>query len=200
MSTELGFAPLRYPVLRDAELEAATERARVQGHSAGYAQGLRAAAAEAELLREQLRTESDAAIAEYRAAAALRLETVEHAARVYAAAVMPVLAESEEALVEASIALAEAIIGRELEDTKGSARAALARAVEATEPEEISEIRLHPDDIAALKGLAPKGLHLVADPTLSRGDAIVGLPHGYLDARIATALDRARAALRGVEA
>ncbi|MFS2031944.1 hypothetical protein ACEN85_17785, partial [Curtobacterium sp. CT11-45] len=36
---------------------------------------------------------------------------------------------------------------------------------------------------------------VVADPSLHDGDAVVDLPDGLLDARIATALDRARTAL-----
>jgi flagellar biosynthesis/type III secretory pathway protein FliH len=43
---------------------------------------------------------------------------------------------------------------------------------------------------------APRaGLELVSDFTLERGDAVVDLAHGTLDARVGASLQRARAAL-----
>ena len=61
-------------------------------------------------------------------------------------------------------------------------------------------------DIAARQALRTAGgipdvvgLELVADPTLAPGDAIGRHPDGYLDARITTALSRARAALLGAD-
>lgn len=44
------------------------------------------------------------------------------------------------------------------------------------------------DALGALRGVA-----VVADPSLDRGDAVVVLDDGFIDARIAAALDRARA-------
>ena len=58
-------------------------------------------------------------------------------------------------------------------------------------------MRLNPDDVAALRtaGFAVDDVRLVADPALSRGDAIGELPGGWLDARIPEALARAREVL-----
>jgi flagellar assembly protein FliH len=43
----------------------------------------------------------------------------------------------------------------------------------------------------------PAGLPLIADPSLGRGDAKVEYQHGWFDASLSGALDRARAALLG---
>ena len=64
-------------------------------------------------------------------------------------------------------------------------------------------VRYHaPDAVEAVRlvraaGGVPDvaGLELVADPSLAPGDAVGRHPDGYLDARVATALARARAAL-----
>ena len=73
--------------------------------------------------------------------------------------------------------------------------AALAR-VRAADVEPVA-VRLHPEDLRALgpDPELPEGARLVADPSLSRGDAVADLPDGWLDARIGTALERARTAL-----
>ena len=75
-------------------------------------------------------------------------------------------------------------------------------------------IRLNPEDLALLRASGPgvsgpgasalgagagtttlDDIRAVADPSLAPGDAIGGLPDGWLDARIRSALDRAREAL-----
>ena len=63
-------------------------------------------------------------------------------------------------------------------------------------------VRLSPADHADLvSGTVelPAGVTLVADPRLARGDAISEHPAGFLDAQVATALDRARRALLGAD-
>jgi flagellar assembly protein FliH len=55
-------------------------------------------------------------------------------------------------------------------------------------------------DLAALERIGaaehlPVGVALVADPTLAPGDAVSEFPGGYLDARIESAVERARCAL-----
>ena len=43
----------------------------------------------------------------------------------------------------------------------------------------------------------PESVALVGDPSLNRGDAEADYPHGLLDARLSTAVDRVRAVLLG---
>ena len=61
-------------------------------------------------------------------------------------------------------------------------------------------IRLNPADIEVLAKEGqdlPAGLPLLADQSLSRGDAKVEYQQGWLDASLGSALARARAALLG---
>lgn len=56
-------------------------------------------------------------------------------------------------------------------------------------------VRLHPDDVHLLAQAGVEDPVLLADATLGRGDAVADLEHGFLDARIGTAVARARAGL-----
>ncbi|MEA5457147.1 FliH/SctL family protein [Sinomonas sp. JGH33] len=209
MSTEL-FAeprtevqPVVFPALRaPGESEGFT-----RGHAAGYAAGLRRAEAEARARR----AEHDAELATILAAGRERVEravtVLDTAADALAQRVAPVLSEAEAQLAAAAVALAEAVLGRELSDAPRAARAALERALSAPDAASVLRVRLHPDDLALLEGLregapdagtspgAPPAVVLVADPTLARGDAVAVYPDGELDARIGTALARAAEAL-----
>ena len=113
------------------------------------------------------------------------------------------LADASAALHAAALELAAAVLGSELADGERSARAALARVLQHPELPGIQVVRLHPRDLDALRavGGVPEvvGVELVADASLAPGDAIGEHPDGYLDARIGTALDRARAALVAID-
>ncbi|MDR6611465.1 FliH/SctL family protein [Leifsonia sp. 1010] len=191
------FAPLTVPVLAETENErAAMTAARSRGYAAGYAEGRRAAA------REQAEwvDRADAARAAESAEAAEQVAVLARALRTAAVelreATVPVLADAESALVDAAFELATAVVGVALKDRVAAARAAVARVVSAAPGGIVPAVRLHPDDIAALRAAgAGEDLQLVADPTLAPGDAIGELPHGWLDARIHAALDRAKEAL-----
>ncbi|RHA44533.1 FliH/SctL family protein, partial [Cellulomonas rhizosphaerae] len=142
----------------------------------------RAAAADAEVAARRV---SDALEALARAAAAVR------------AVAAPVLADATHALHAGAIELAEAVLGVELADDERSALAALAR-VRAAEPGPGPvTVRLHPRDLATLlTGDADlTDLRLEADPSLAPGDAVAEHADGHVDARIAAALERGRAAL-----
>jgi flagellar assembly protein FliH len=79
-----------------------------------------------------------------------------------------------------------------------TARAAVARALDGLDRSLVVGVRLHPADLAALgDAIAASSVPLVADARLARGDAEVDLPSGLVDARLFTALSRARAALLG---
>lgn len=191
------FAPLTVPVLAETEHErAAMTSARSRGYAAGFAEGRRAAA------REQAEwvDRADAARAAESAEAAEQVAVLARALRTAAVelqeATVPVLADAESALVDAAFELATAVVGVALKDRVAAARAAVGRVLSAAPGGVVPVVRLHPDDIAALRGAgAGEDLQLIADPTLAPGDAIGELPHGWLDARIHAALDRAKEAL-----
>ncbi|MDP5226342.1 MULTISPECIES: FliH/SctL family protein [Arthrobacter] len=190
--------PLLYPALHAAgEAEGFT-----RGHAAGYAAGLRKAEAQARILRAELDARHHAAVEEGRERLAQSLALLETAARALHARTAPVLAEADAGLAAAALALAGAVIGRELSDAQAGAKAALGRALSAPAAGTAIAIRLHPEDLALLEaeGATTEGTALVPDPTLGRGDAVVDYPDGELDARIGSALARAAAALSGEDA
>ena len=194
MSTETHVPrPVVFPSLHaSGEAEGFTK-----GHAAGYAAGLRKAEAEARTRRAEFEAEHAAALAEGRQRAERSVAVLEAAACALHSRTVPVLAEAEAELAASAIALAEAVLGCELSDAATGAKAALARALSGTDAPAVVAVRLHPADLALVGEAVPAGVVLVADPTLARGDAVADYPDGELDARISTALARARATLAG---
>lgn len=194
MSTEQAFSPLSFPALPGQAKS--DERDAIRGHAAGYAAGRKQAEAELAGLRERLESEAAEASEAARARIGSALEALARAASDFRSWQAPVLQSVDASIASAAIELAEAIVGHELSTAGGSARAALDRAsVEAVPAGSI--VRLNPQDIAVIvaEGGAQPGLELVADYSLERGDAVVDLQHGSLDARVSASLQRARAAL-----
>ncbi|HXD62170.1 MAG TPA: FliH/SctL family protein [Lacisediminihabitans sp.] len=203
MSIDSDFAALTFPALRHPNQDALDAQARTQGHAAGYASGLRAAAREAEARVVELNAETAAMLNERNAQLDSALSALEAAARQLHERAIPTIEHAQDVLVSSAIELAEAILGYELADGPRSARAALARVLDHTDPKLLLNVRMNPADVAELDGArsdsAPtaSGVEIIADASVARGDALGDFADGYLDARIRTALDRARAALLG---
>lgn len=201
MLTEPSFRALSFPSLGRTDTERIETEARTRGHAAGYAAGLRVA--EKAMLEQELARDAEHAeqLRAGQAAVEQAIELLTTAVRSADARLLPILQESQDTLAAAAIDLAEAVIGHELSDGPGSARAALFRALDAVAPAEPSSVRLNPGDLALIdpEVRARSGVALVADASLQPGDAIADMPNGYLDARIGTALSRAKATLLGSE-
>ncbi|WP_166878199.1 FliH/SctL family protein [Salinibacterium sp. ZJ450] len=199
MSTDTAFSPVVYPVLRGSNEQKLQAQAHTAGHAAGYTEGLRAAAADTAVVRARLEQESVASIRRAEEQNARALAVLAMAARALDDRTVPVVIDAQNTLAAAAIELAEAILGYELAHGENTARAALDRALGTVDPDTVRSVRMNPDDLAELDAAtrAKGAVSLVADPTLGRGDAITEFPDGYLDARIGTALDRARDALLG---
>ena len=199
MSSDSDFAALTFPALKHPNQDAMDAQSRIQGHAAGYASGLRAAAREAEARVIELNAETAAKLSERNAQLDAALAALDAAARDLHARAIPTIEQVQDVLVASALELAEAILGRELMDTKNSARAALARVLDHADPRTLLTVRMNPDDIAELDaaGRPASGVEIIADDTIARGDALGDFSDGYLDARIQTALARARAALLG---
>jgi flagellar assembly protein FliH len=196
MSTEV-FSKLTFPALADPQSERIELQARSRGHAAGYADGLRAAEAEVAALKDRLASENlleQQRAREQRDRAEMMLA---RAADALDAATVPVIADAQRTLADAAIELAEAILGYELEHGDRTARAALDRALSPVDVATAHRVRMHPTDLARLETdtAARAGIELVADPAIEPGGAITEFDDGYLDARISTALARAKAAL-----
>lgn len=193
MSIDASFSPYDFPALPG---EQADERAAIRGHAAGYAAGRRQVERELEALREAIELEGTRRAQQGSAEVQSALDALARSAAEFRQREIPTLHAVESAIANAAIELAEAIIGRELSAAADSARAAVERAVHEAGATG-SAIRLNPEDaavIAAGGGLAA-GLDLVADPSIRRGDAVVDVANGSIDARIASSVARVRAAL-----
>lgn len=204
MSTEAGLRRVVFPDIQPATSSRKEDRGYTQGHAAGYAAGIRAAAAEQLGLREQLQAEHRAMLDAGRLAVGHAVRALEAAAAESRRRRGAVLEEAQDVLAAGAMELAEAILGYELNDGANTARAALARALAtASDVQSVTTVRLHPEDLAALTAVdvgSVAGVELKADPALDRGDAIAEYPQGWLDARLGTAVDRAKAALLGKDA
>jgi flagellar assembly protein FliH len=205
MSPDTRFGRMVFPRLRGEEQDRATEQSRAEGHAAGYTEGLRLAAEDVALRAEEMSAEHSENERHFEA-------QVEHAVRLLAAAAraldersIPLIQQAEATLVHTSLELAEAILGCELSHTEPSARRALERALhqpDQLDRSEVHTVRMHPEDLVVLgaQTRALESIRFVADSELERGDAITEFSDGFLDARISTAFERARAALDEVEA
>ncbi|GAB3543434.1 hypothetical protein GCM10027403_37610 [Arthrobacter tecti] len=196
MSTD--FAHASYPVLAGPDADRAREAGVAKGHAAGYAEGMRAAQAELAQRRMVLETEYQAMNDD----AGRRLErvlvTLGAATHALNGRLAASSAASMNALAVAAFELAEAIIGVELDRGSTAPRAAVSRALSGVDSGAALRVRLNPLDLAELSGVEhPAGVELVPDASLARGDAMTETNESYLDARIGTALQRAKEALLG---
>lgn len=194
------FAQMAFPQLRKAEPETHDD-GYVHGHAAGYTAGLRAAEAERQRRLEELEADFTALRDQQQRGARHLAGLLQSAAAALNAQTLPTVAAAEETLVAAAVELAEAVLGYELSDRSKAARAALDRALSGSKGLDAVAIRMNPEDVAVLadadmeSGPGHTGVELVADPSVNPGDAVVELPHGFLDAKIGTALARVKEAL-----
>lgn len=196
----IRMTPLAYPELVKDETPEVRERARVQGHAAGYAAGRKAATETLAADREALRAEADRVLGEQIDGLQSALGSVRQAAGALNAQTAMSLEGTEESVLAAALEIAGMILGRAIaEDREGAAVAALRRALDAAGPVPVRVVRMHPADLELVSMVASDepGLQLLADPRLGRGDAMVDLPDGVVDACIASAVERVRRALQG---
>jgi flagellar assembly protein FliH len=194
------FFPMTFPSLpATAQQEQADADSRAAGHAAGYAAGLRAAGAELAGQKAALDAEHRAALLHDAARTDRAIVVLTAAALALDSRLLPVVSDAQDAIALSALDLAETIIGAELANSERSAKAALARALAAVDPATITTIRLNPLDLSVLDEnvRAASAVSFTADASLARGDAIADLPLGYLDARITTAVARARSAILG---
>ncbi|MDY0945382.1 hypothetical protein SOM11_05215 [Frigoribacterium sp. CFBP9039] len=211
---------------RAAARDADDVRAEARGHAAGYAAGLRAAELELAARRAALEAEHAELHERLMAHGIAAADILVTAARALDARVVQSVSDAEEVLVATAFDLAEAVVGYELRASEPSAdepsvdepatpgdpdpragrtaRAAVARALVGADGSVVTTLRLHPLDLALLdestRASSAPGVVFAADPSLGRGDAEADLPAGLIDARLDTALARARQALLGAPA
>jgi flagellar assembly protein FliH len=173
------------------------EAARAQGYAAGWAEGRRGALARAH-------DEQDSLVRAFEDRSRRALAAQQSAADALTAAVRntqtttrTLQGDLAEQALDLALQIAEVVLGRELELAGDPAADALRRALR-TIPGDVAVVaRLHPDDLDALDRsvLADRPATYVADPTVSRGDAVVETDSCVIDAGVAAALARVREVL-----
>jgi flagellar assembly protein FliH len=192
-----AFQPARLGMA--AEAEDVRAAAKASGYAAGWAEGRRTAAAEAQAEKRRLDTED----ARLRQATRARADAaISAAVEDWTRRTTPVLDDLADLVVDAALDLAEAIIGRELSASARpeTARLALRRALAPLAPGTPVVVRMNPLDLAAIDTKTAHEGHLVelvADPALATGDAVAEQDGATVDARVSSALARARAVARG---
>jgi flagellar assembly protein FliH len=191
---------VRAPIARDlvvdpALVQDATESGYRAGYDAGFTAGLEDAASAIDS-RERTRSEQLRSTLDQLRAAADALGT-EHRS---------IVADIEARVVDIAVAVATELVGHDLAHSDERGREALARALRFAPEGAPVVARLHPDDVATADlesvhaELGSRNLSIVADTTLRPGDCIVDVGATRIDARIAPAIERVRAVLRGGQA
>lgn len=187
-----------------APVERAKQEARTAGYAEGWAQGQRAAAAEARAAAERARAVEQAHEQRRAAALAQAVNALGRAVTGLETQLMPTMQELQEVVLALAFELAEAIIGRAVDDPEGRGADALRRAMNAAPDHGEITVSLHPDDYHNLVGDTPEAdyqyaghpVHLRPDPVLRPGDAVAETGSTTVDASIGAAVQRAREALR----
>ncbi|MFF3064692.1 hypothetical protein ACFVQ3_09045 [Oerskovia sp. NPDC057915] len=199
MSTESTFVPSAVPVLHSSRAQEVEAAASARGYAAGYAAGARAAQEGVDRLRASLEEEHARRAAEQVESIRRTVTLLHESARVLAERTVPVVEAAQVATLRGALGLAEAIVGLQLTDLAQAAHAALARVTSSVEAA-VVEVRMHPDDVRLLTEAGVREPTLVPDATLCRGDAVADLEHGFLDARVGAAVERARTELAALVA
>lgn len=172
-----------------------------KGFSSGWAAGQKRATREAEqernILNEDARLAEEARTEAYVDA----MDEIQAIADAVSSRDALVIEDMKAALMEAAVDLAEALIGAELSDEPTRAKAALKRALSMNDPKDIVKVNMNPQDVATLTSLGVDcPVQLVPDSELDPGDAVAYMPEGLLDARLTSAVRRAREALVSAQA
>jgi flagellar assembly protein FliH len=96
--------------------------------------------------------------------------------------------DGEKDLVKLSIAIARRVLHRELTLDPESIEGLIKVALDKLESRELSRVRVHPDQAAAIRGMLDRytsaRVELVPDTTLNKGDVLFETTHGALDASV----------------
>ncbi|MGK5679438.1 FliH/SctL family protein [Actinoplanes sp. URMC 104] len=185
-------------------LDRAKQQARTAGYAEGWAQGQREAAVAAQNAAARA-TAAEQAHEQRRATALVQaVNALGRAVTELENQLMPTFAELQDVLLAHAFELAEAIVGRTLDDPQGRTVDALRRAMAAAPETGALVVSLHPDDFHTLVGESGEAdfeyegrrVRLRPDPALRPGDAVAETGMATVDATIAAAVARAREALR----
>jgi len=199
--TRLGGTGVLGDAVTEAALSDLAERtrdaARAQGYAAGWAEGYRVARANAEEATRAAAATDAEERARWKTDLDLALGALLHAVQRLDRTFQERTAELTARAHELALAIAGAVLDREVHLSETTGADALRRALSPLDRDSTVTVRMHPDDIALLDPTALRNgsVHLVHDVTLQRGDAVATTEDTIVDATIATALDRVREVL-----
>jgi flagellar assembly protein FliH len=171
--------------LDPAIVQRAVEEGRRAGFDAGYGAGLVAAATEA------ADREAHRQLAVDQALAALTDAAADLGRRQVTA-----LTDIEDEVLEAALAIAQAVLEREISLATDPGRDAILRAL-ALAPEGDAVVRMHPADVEMLGEVdCGRDLTVVADASVEPGGCLLELGACRIDAQISSAVSRVRKALQ----
>lgn len=178
---------------------------RVASRAAGYAEGWAAGRRDAQLAADRQHREAAALADEREMARRTDVERAVGALRVASDELdrrrLPVDEEVADLVVTTSLSLARTVLDAELSVVDGRAVSALRRAMAPLPAWGPVVVRLHPADLATLGTVGDAGrwhehqVEFVVDDSLSPGDAVAKQGPAEVDARVASALARAAAAM-----
>jgi flagellar assembly protein FliH len=182
----------------DGLAERSVQAGRAQGYARGWTEGRRAGHAEALAEAAQAsRARAEEEVARQQEHD-LVVQALESAARELRDRLDDVCAAIEARVVDTALALAEAVVGRELAVATEPGADAVRRALRVL-PHDVRSfaVRLHPDDAGRLDPSVLEGFSVtvVTDPRLARGDAVAETDTLVVDASIGAALGRVREVL-----
>jgi flagellar assembly protein FliH len=204
VTKEMTYVAHRENLGRAEALERAKERARTTGYAEGWAQGQREAAVVAEEAAARAKISEQQYEQRRAAALAQAVNALGRAVTELETQLMPTFTELQEVLLTHAFELAEAIVGRSLDDPQRRTADALRRAMAAAPESGTLVVHLSSDDYQTLVGadgpadFDHEGRHvsLRPDPALRPGDATAQTGMATVDATIAAAVARAREVLR----
>jgi len=191
-----------------AVVEGAASAAAEAARSAGFARGYREG-------RDRLEAEFVAALASERAADRARLDqrlaALAHLGTALTAAATALEARAQEPFEQAGAELGslvadlvEALLGRELAADRALVVDAVRRVAAAAPRNAPLSLRLHPDDVRALRdegvdlaALVQREVEVYADPAVERGGAVADSGSRHIDAQLTSAVARLREVLAG---
>lgn len=176
--------------------ERTREAAQAQGYAVGWAEGRRAAAAEALAVRDQVAAARAAEDAVRRQEHADAMTALAQAAEQVRGLLGDLAGAIEAQATGLAWALTEELVGREVRSADSVDTVRRVLAVLPDSP--VATVSLHPSVVgdAVVQDLLARGVRVVPDPSLAPADALVEADGAVSDLRIDAALERVREVLR----
>lgn len=178
----------------DKERAEGFERGRAEGHKAGHAAGAAEGRAAAERETREAAQAQLQSVVSTLTSLVTSIESQKHT----------LVDGARRDLIHLAMRIAGVVVGKEISNSPQTVQSLVTRAVELVASKSDLELRVHPDDVAAVEGLCPdlarrwrdfKVTRVIADAAVGRGGCILRTPDGEIDAQVATVFEEVRRAL-----